>query len=438
MTVPGEAAQREVGFRERLLMEYHNSQVAGHIGRDKCFELLERDVWWPRMYSDVKKWLKGCQTCAEERGSTGVTAWSRTELYEHPFRCLQIDCMTCRDRSVVSVIDCFSRWSWLIPVDNKDGETIAKVLLENVILSVPCFPAVLRSDRGPEFINDVVREVNRLLGIHHVVGSAYHPQSQGMVENLNKRATAVVRGLVEDHPEDWESRLPYAQGILRMLPMKCLGGRSPCEVVLGIKPKLPSALMSHLWVEDINVDDYVKKLSQYMQETYADVKRYAQEHLENVSGRGKGTEGVGLKVGDTVLVKRVAKSSDLKGPERFSARTWPGIYRITRGSGHSFHVRSVTDSEKDPPFSNPVNAQNLIKYDLPTVEMDQDQPRCLEILPWGADEVTGWESWHLMKFGVDGQVRLRRRDPPHEEIWQDLSRARYRWIMDSPQPIAEE
>ena len=91
-------------------------------------------------------------------------------------------------------------------------------------------------------MGEVVAEMNKLLEIRHVTGSAYHPQSQGTVESMHKTLNHLVRGLCQEHPEDWESRLPYAESILRCTPLKALGGRCPYEVVTGLKPRLPRAI----------------------------------------------------------------------------------------------------------------------------------------------------------------------------------------------------
>ena len=37
----------------------------------------------------------GIVICAEEKGLAALSAWSRTELYSRPFRCLQIDTVAC-------------------------------------------------------------------------------------------------------------------------------------------------------------------------------------------------------------------------------------------------------------------------------------------------------------------------------------------------------
>ena len=447
MTMPGEIKSREVGYRERVLLQYHNSQIAGHMGRDKCIELMSRDVWWPQMYADVRKWTSSCELCLGDRGAPGVTAWSRTQFFDRPFRCIQMDNIQCKNKFVLTFVDAFSRWCWLVPSDTKDGPATAKALLENVILGMMIFPTILRSDRGSEFLNDVVGELNRLLGIKHIVGSAYHPQSQGMIESLHRKVNATVRALVEDHPEDYEDRLPYTQGILRMMPLPSLNGRSPCEVVLGIRPVFPSILTGE-YVPTLGVDEYVDKLLKYQNEAWNDCLRVAKEHAEEISGSesaGKSRQMEPLKVGDYVLVCKPPLPTTQRGPNRFERRTYPEIFRITRGSTHTFHVEYASNRELKPPFDLPVHAERLVKIDLPTFELDEHQPRCLELLNPGADDEDGWEKYYIEKFGVDGRVFLRHGTSPSHAEWVDLSEVKYRWVLRSSegeledaQPIPEE
>ena len=37
----------------------------------------------------------------------------------------------------------------------------------------------------------------------------YHPQSDGMVERLNKTLEALLRAFVNEEHSDWDERLPY-------------------------------------------------------------------------------------------------------------------------------------------------------------------------------------------------------------------------------------
>ena len=87
----------------------------------------------------------------------------------------------------------------------------------------------------------MVRYVNAKVEFRHITGATYRPQNQGLAEN---RA-----GFVKNHPSDWLHYLPAAEGAMRAVMMAALGGRSPMEVVMGLKPQLPAALTQALPVE---------------------------------------------------------------------------------------------------------------------------------------------------------------------------------------------
>ena len=247
--VPG-IGEKSLSLRDRLLLEYHNGKIGGHLGRDKTFQRVERDWWWPGLYTCVVDWCRHCVACQQENSRTGVSAWSRTEFYDRPFRVLQFDIVQCAEhggeggivtgaRYILTVICCFSRWPWLIPLVEKSAENVAKGLLEKVIIGIAMFPTVLRSDNAKEFVSDLIRYMNRLLGINHITGSFYHPQSQGLVENMHRTMSQVLRMLINNNPKEWEAMLPYCECILRSTPLNSLGGRSPYQVVTGLRPRLP-------------------------------------------------------------------------------------------------------------------------------------------------------------------------------------------------------
>ena len=89
---------------------------------------------------------------------------------------------------------------------------------------------------------------------------------------------------MQEHPEDWESMLPYAQCILRMAPMKALGGRCPYEVVTGLRPRLPAGLVGVAPVTHRSVDDYVSKLGVYLRGAHASVERATREAVAQQDG----------------------------------------------------------------------------------------------------------------------------------------------------------
>ena len=213
-----------------------------------------------------------------------MTAWSRTEFYDRPFRVLQFDIVLCSEyggeggnrtgaKYILTVICCFSRWPWLIAIQEKSAEVVARALLEKVIIGLAVFPTVLRSDNAKEFVSDLMRHMNRLLGINHVTGSIYHPQSQGIVENMHRTMSHILRMLIEKNPTEWEAMLPYCECILRTTPLESLGGRSAHLVVTGLAPRLPRIMSCSGVVLLIGASEYVDKLMKYLKETYVSVKQ---------------------------------------------------------------------------------------------------------------------------------------------------------------------
>ena len=83
--VPG-VGHVPLGVREKILLEYHNGRMGGHVGADKTARRILKDWYWSGVYDDVDKWCKGCDICQGEHGPTGISAWTRTELYSRPFR----------------------------------------------------------------------------------------------------------------------------------------------------------------------------------------------------------------------------------------------------------------------------------------------------------------------------------------------------------------
>ena len=269
--------QRSLDHRSRLLLEYHNGVLGGHMGRDTTMDRLERDWWWPGMYRDVCECCKHCEICQREHARSGASAHTRTQLFTRPFRDVArnegVEGSVTGAKYILTAICCFSKFPWLVPIPDKQAKTVARALLERVLLNLAMFPTVLRSDNDPDFTSAVVVCLNRILNIRHVFGSVYHPQSQGLVENLHRTITHVLRKLLQTKPNEWEEMLPYCECIMRITPHRSLGGRSPYQVVTGLIPKLPRAMMADARTGAVSIDEYADKLVSYLQQAYNDVYR---------------------------------------------------------------------------------------------------------------------------------------------------------------------
>ena len=266
-----------------------------------------------------------------------------------------------------------------------------------------------------------------MLDIRHITSSTYHPQSQGKVERMHSTLGHVVRGLVDGHADDWERMLPFVECILRCSPMQVLGGRCPYEVVTGLKPRMPSAITSEQPRVYMGVEEYSQGLLENLRETHKSVTRLQQEAYEREEGTLRGHLSKELLVGMAVLVRRRPRNKE-EGPIRFQEKCFPGVYRIKARVGrHTFYVEDLADASAPCPFTQPINADNLIALDLPELELDPGQNRVLEIESENGAE---WIRYQVERFAADGRVYLRILTYEHlASLWMDLSTVRYRWVV---------
>ena len=54
-------------IREEILKENHNLVGVGHLGQHRMLELLKKTYWWPGLKEDVKKYIKGCFKCQQNK-----------------------------------------------------------------------------------------------------------------------------------------------------------------------------------------------------------------------------------------------------------------------------------------------------------------------------------------------------------------------------------
>ena len=86
---------------------------------------------------------------------------------------------------VLVVSDYFTKWMEAFAIPNQEAVTVAEKLVEEVLCRFS-IPEQLHSDQGRQFEGKLMQEVCKLLHINKTRTTAYHPQSDGVVERLNR------------------------------------------------------------------------------------------------------------------------------------------------------------------------------------------------------------------------------------------------------------
>ena len=259
---------------ERLIQQSH-SDIVGHAG---VFTTLQRALTsnkggWAnrkRMLADVDAFISGCPTCQKFR-KRRTHADHRFVIEGSPFAELSVDilklpradCHNCK--YVVVIVDSFTRWTYCVAVEDKTALSAARALLQTVgIFGVPL---TIRSDGGGEFINDVLKALEHVLGTSHHKVSPYLHTGNSLAEKANRSVLENLRNLIFDkrltlHGEhQWSDLLPLAQRIINSSFNSSIGC-SPASLLFGENVDLDRCLL-RAPPQAISTDpsDYVNQLS---------------------------------------------------------------------------------------------------------------------------------------------------------------------------------
>ena len=75
-------------------------------------------------------------------------------------------------------------------------------------------PKSVVSDRRPQFVAELTKELNRMLGIETRLSTAFHPQTDGQTEQMNQELEQYLRFFVEHRQKDWPEWLALAEFVM--------------------------------------------------------------------------------------------------------------------------------------------------------------------------------------------------------------------------------
>ena len=97
-------------------------------------------------------------------------------------------------KTVLVVINHFTRFVRAFVIDNRKAETVVKTLYDQYF-SVFGFPQWLMSDNAPEFVGKVLTALCDILNVKQVRTSMYHPQTNGSAEHAHQTLIRMVSKL---------------------------------------------------------------------------------------------------------------------------------------------------------------------------------------------------------------------------------------------------
>jgi hypothetical protein len=135
------------------------------------------------------------------------------------------------------IMEYLTRWVVVAPLPIIDSETLASVMLVEVLFKFGT-PNRLIADNGSNLTSDVMNALAKALQMRHSMTSLKHPQSDRLVERMNRTIMRALAAYVEGDPSTWDDKPPFMTFAIAR-PKQASIKMSPFEAMFGRKPVIP-------------------------------------------------------------------------------------------------------------------------------------------------------------------------------------------------------
>ena len=328
----------------------HDDTTAGHLSMNKTYHKIQERFFWIGMYSDVDHWCRSCTDCATKKTPKGRKKAPILPIpVDGPFDRVAIDVLGPfppsynGNRYIIVFSDYLTRWPEAKAVKNADGVTTAKFLVEDIIARHGS-PRVLLTDRGSNFMSKVVKEVCKIMNTSRVHTTAYHPQTDGLVERFNATLATMLSMFVSSHQKDWDEFIPYVLFAYRTSIQESTQ-ETPFYLLYGRDARLPvDVALSTPTRHYTSVDDYKTEMLDKLQHAFTLAKENTQlaQQKQKLYSDNKSKEPL-FKIGEKVWLYT---PTAVKGLSSKLLHPWSGPFRvIAKTSPVNFKLQSCDDRQ---------------------------------------------------------------------------------------------
>ena len=336
----------------------HDHVTAGHLGFQKTYKKVRDRFFWEGMYTDVKSYINNCASCHRVKTPPvrRRAAHNKVTTVHAPLERVQIDIIgpiTPRTYSGMSVIlvitDEFTKFSEAIVLENQQARTVAEALVTNFFCKFGV-PKCIHSDQGRNFLSSLMKEISAVYQIDRVVGSAYHPESQGLVERCNKTIKEMLMHYVQSDARQWDLFVPFVmQAYNTSVSASTLF--TPYQLFFGREARLPvDNMINKPGPNYRGVDDYRAEVTEKLYLTHKLAQENSQKaRLDQKYQYDKKAKKRIFQVGDIVYITNAGGASKKlkQGEGRKFILPWKGPYTIVQRLGEvNYRLRNDEGKEE--------------------------------------------------------------------------------------------
>ena len=234
-------------------------------------------------------------------------------------------------------------------------------------------------------------EIYNLLHIKSIRTTAYHPQTDGLIERFNKTLKTMVRKYATESGKEWDKLLPYLLFAYREVPQSSTEF-SPFELLYGRSVWGPLDVLRETWEAGEKSEESVVSYVLAMQERLEKMTEHVKENLGKAQTQqkkwyDKQAQMRTFKSGDQVLLLLPIPTSKLMAQ-------WQGPYSTTLAEQQ---IKTGSSSPiRQPPYQLAHAYRDAIEKEL------DEMQKCGIIEPSSSE----WASPMVIVKKKDGTIRL--------------------------------
>ena len=205
-------------LRCELVCLHHDTPIARHPGQWKTLELVTHNYWWPGITKFVFDYVDGCDKSQRYKNFPQPPAGKLMlpETPTEPWKNISADFIMGLPSAqgfdaLLVVVDRAKKQMHMIPTTSEMSALgLAKLYRDNIWRYHGLLNSMI-SDRGPQFAAELMRELNKLLGIQTKLSTAYHPQMDGQTEQMNQEIKQYLRLFILHQQHNWPEWVTIAE-----------------------------------------------------------------------------------------------------------------------------------------------------------------------------------------------------------------------------------
>ncbi|XP_052728408.1 transposon Tf2-1 polyprotein isoform X1 [Vigna angularis] len=361
-----------------LIAEFHVTQAGGHSGVYRTYRRIAQSLFWRGIKKDVTEFVARCSVCQQHKylSSSPQGLLQPLPIPNAVWEDLSLDFIVRLPKSrghdaILVVVDRLSKYAHFLPLKHPyTARTVAEVFTREIV-RLHGIPQSVVSDRDPLFLSLFWKELFKGLGTKLKMSTAYHPETDGQTEVVNRVLEGYLRCFCSEQPAGWMAVLPWAeywyntnyQGAIKCTPFETVYGRQPPSLHRYIPGE---TLVEAVSQELLTRDEALRQLKFHLEK--------AQEQM--IRQANKKRKPTNFEVGDWVYL-RIRPHRQTSMPTRLhpklSARYF-GPFQISQRVGEVAYKLQLPDTAR----IHPVFHVSQLKKAIGERRVEKELPRELQ------------------------------------------------------------